>query len=109
MSDTNRFTRSFDSAFKVNAAKLVLEEGVSIPQVSKDLGISASTLHGWVNKFRSGQWSFSITSPLASKTHSVETSSDKLKIQDLERQLRRLTMERDIIKKAMAYCVEIPK
>jgi transposase len=108
MSDTKRVIRSFDKAFRASATKLVLEEGVSIPQAANDLGISANTLHGWINKFSTGQWSLSDTA--APKAQAVATlSPDKLKIQELERQLRRLTMERDILKKAMAYCVELPK
>lgn len=110
MADSKRVMRSFDKGFRLNAARLVLEEGVSIPQAAKDLGISANTLHGWVNKFSSGQWSLSDASAVALKRQTVAASSpDKLKIQELERQLRRLTMERDILKKAMAYCVELPK
>ena len=36
-------------------------------------------------------------------------SSQEDKIRQLEQQVKRLTMEREILKKAMAYFVEIPK
>ena len=120
MSDKRRLTREFTPEFRVQAAQLVLSEGMTVSKAAKDLGIPMGTLHGWVQRFRRGQWSLETGLPpgaiqgkpgasgTTSRTaHAV--SEDKKKILDLERQVRRLTMERDILKKAMAYCIDLPK
>lgn len=111
MSDSKRISRKFDAEFRAQAAKLVIEQGMQLTKTAHDLGISVNTLDGWVRKFKSGSW---LMGDIAAKSKTISNqsksvSADQLKIQELERQLRRLTMERDILKKAMAYCVELPK
>lgn len=125
MSKKNRKTRDHDAEFREQAAKMVINEGNSICSTAKNLGIAMTTLHAWVKKFRDGTWTMSdsnsaptvgqvkqdsrIKLPSSSqKTHDrvvdLETKS-----RDLEAKLRRMTMERDILKKAMAYCLDAPK
>ena len=96
---SKRVVKTFDSAFKENAVKLALDGGTSISGVARDLGIGLSTLHGWVKKH--GQTTRKTTSPVKSDEHT--------RIAELEKQNRRLVMERDILKKAMAFFVELPK
>lgn len=98
MTSSQRITRNFTKEFKLNAAKLVLEERMSVAKAVQDLGLSVSTLHGWVRQFRNGTWELigegsSTLKPdrkliLATKKQSL----DKQKIQDLERQLKRMTI-----------------
>ncbi|HYX34293.1 MAG TPA: transposase, partial [Oligoflexus sp.] len=69
--------------------------------VAKDLGISQPALGSWIKDYqRSGQDAF---------PGKGNMSSQEDKIKQLEQQVKRLTMEREILKKAMAYFVEIPK
>lgn len=124
MGDTKRAIRDFTPEFRIEAAKLVIENGTGVTQAANDLGLSSSTLQGWVTKFRSGLWDIATglpsvqqgkpLQPVQQKTATTsppnaQTISDKARIQELERQNRRLTLERDILKKAMAYCVDIPR
>lgn len=87
--------KAFDKAFKMNAVKLVKEQGLSLTQVSRDLGIGLSTLQRWVREL---------------KDHGVQSAfpgSGRLKpeeehIRKLERDNEVLRGERDILKKALA-------
>lgn len=118
--------REYTPEFRVQAAKLILEQGGSISQAARDLGVPLATLHTWVKKFNSGDWSLdggnlkavrveqkgSIpSSKPAGVSHKLhdQLGAEQRKNAELERQLRRLTMERDILKKAMAYCLDVPK
>ena len=114
---TKRDKRDYTPEFKVQAARLVLNEKMSIGRAAEDLGISMSTLNGWLKKFESGKWDLATGLSVGDrrridpKTSSLSSSlsADKIRIQELEKQNRRLTLERDILKKAMAYCVDVPR
>ena len=125
MSDKTRLKKDYDPAFRVQAAKLVLVEKMSITAAAKDLGIPVNSLHSWVQKFRRGIWSLGDTMtsnaanekaqpPKVKLPSSSQKQHDRLqdlegKNRDLEIKLRRMTMERDVLKKAMAYCLDVPK
>ena len=115
MTHKERITRKFTKDFRVSAVKLIFDEKMSISKAAYDLGVSSSTLHGWVRRFRKGTWDLNQDAKGLKSTeyrklsHLESQAFDKEKIQDLERQLKRLTMERDILKKAIAYCIELPK
>ena len=50
--------RKFTREFKVSAVKLVHEQGYSIPQAARSLGVDPACVRGWVEKFSSqeGFW-----------------------------------------------------
>lgn len=82
-----RETRKYDDEFKREAIRLASNNSKPKSAIARDLGISPSTLHGWVNK-------------------SVETKDGKIitdsEITKLKRELADTQMERDILKKAVA-------
>lgn len=84
----NKFTEEF----KIEAIKLVKEQGLSTAQVASDLGVGKSTLDKWVryNKAPNG---------------SAETisESEKEELKRLRKENHTLRMERDILKKATAF------
>ena len=83
----------YTKEFKVGAAKMVVDEGVRSSQVVKDLGVSTSALSKWVKSYRRhGSGAF--------PGKGLLTPVDQEK-RDLEKQVRRLTMERDLLKKTM--------
>lgn len=93
--------RRHDREFKLEAVKLVLEKGMKVSEVSMDLGISYHMLWKWVEEYRAEQ-------------AGAFPGKGKLKPQDqrvkeLEEKVRRLEMERDILKKAMAYFAKEPQ
>lgn len=100
MADKKKQKR-YTKEFKIEAVKLVTEKGMKASEVAKDLGISQPALGSWIKDYqRIGQEAFPGKRNL---------SSQEDKIRQLEQQVKRLTMEREILKKAMAYFVEIPK
>ena len=93
--------RKFTKEFKVEACKLVVEHGQAISQTARDLGIGEPLLGRWVKEFRSR--------PSEPFPGEGRMAGSEKRIRDLEAEVRRLQMERDILKKAMAYFVEPPK
>jgi transposase len=93
--------KSYTKEFKLEAAKLVIEQGMKVAQVSRDLGVSDYLVSKWVRQVREdGGDAFPGKGKL--------TPQDEA-FRQLERENRRLRMERDILKKAIAYFAEQPK
>ncbi len=87
--------RKFEKEFKINAVKLVKEQGLSINQVSRDLGIGLSTLQRWVHEIK--HYGEQNVFPGSGKL-----KPDDEKLRRLERENEVLKRERDILKKALA-------
>ena len=120
-------SRGYLPEFRIQSARLIVEQGVGLSQAARDLDVPLATLHAWVKRFKNGEWSLPHSNLKAVKVETVKkkengaktpSTSQKLhdqliseqrKNSELERQLRRMTMERDILKKAMAYCLDVPK
>lgn len=91
----------FTKEYKVEACKLVTERGLRVSQAAKDLGIDEVTLGRWVREYRKvGREAF----PGEGKLPETEA-----KIRALETEVKTLKLEREILKKAMAYFVERPR
>jgi transposase len=87
-------TRNYDREFKLNAVKLYRESQKSMRQICIELDIPISTLSGWVKEFEEhGGNSF----PGSGK---LKPCNEELYL--LKKQLADVTMERDILKKAIA-------
>jgi transposase len=84
--------RRFSREFKLSAVQLVNEQGYSIPQAAKSLGIDPANVRGWVEKF-SGD---------AGVVPSGE-GAIQAELRRLRKENARLLMERDILKKAAAF------
>jgi len=96
-----RQKRKFSKEFKEEAVKLVVDKGMKQSDVSKDLGISPNILNRWILQFKAeGNEAFPGNGRL---------KPSEQKLRDLELENKRLRMERDILKKAMAYFVDTPK
>lgn len=83
--------KRYTEQFKVEAVKQITEQGHSIGDVAKRLGVTPKSLHDWKARYgeRSGQWQKS------------KTSEDEIRA--LKAEVKRLTMERDILKEAAAF------
>jgi transposase len=84
--------RRFSREFKLSAVKLVNEQGYSIPQAAKSLGIDAANVRGWIEKF-------SVEEGLAPSGEGAL----KAELRKLRRENAQLLMEREILKKAAAF------
>jgi transposase len=91
--------RKFTKEFKVEAVKLVLDQGMSQSDVSRDLGINPDVISRWVLEYESNQEE---AFPGKGRLKPQEK-----RIQELEQENRRLRMERDILKKATAYFAKL--
>ena len=93
--------KKYDSAFKLEAIRLVNEEHRNVSEVERNLGISQGTLSRWVREY---------------KADPVETFPGKGRLKAKDEEIRRLKQklkevqeERDIIKKALVYFAEDQK
>lgn len=84
----------YTEEFKTEALKQIMEEGHSVLEVSKAIGVSDVTLYTWLRKagWKSGEFK--------EKRRLTETEEENKK---LKAEIRKLKMERDILKKAAAY------
>ena len=86
--------RKYDKEFKRDAVKLVVDQNRTVISVAEDLGIVANSLYKWVKQYlEDGKNCFPGKGYL--KPHEAETMR-------LKKELRDVTEERDILKKAMA-------
>jgi len=92
MSKGKRYTQEF----KIEAVKQVTDRGYSIAEVSERLGICSKTLYHW-------------RAQLSGKSTVAKSSDDQLRIAKLESELKRVTEERDILKKAARYFANNPE
>jgi transposase len=81
--------------FKQEAVRLV-ESGQSIAAASRTLGLVEQTLFNWVKAHREGR--------LQGADSRSKVTAEQMEISRLRAELARVTMERDILGKAMAYC-----
>ena len=88
----HRVTNPYSEEFKRSSAKLAAESAQPISQTAKDLGINATTLYGWVDKYHPKQ-------PAAKADNDL--IQEELK--RLRKENARLKEERTILKKAAAY------
>jgi transposase-like protein len=89
-----RKKRIFTREFKADAAKLCINGDRSVTQVAKDLDLTESTLRAWVAQARAE------TGPQSSETL---TNAEREELLQLRRDVKRLQMERDILKKATTF------
>jgi transposase len=85
--------RTYTPEFKRSAVALVLEQGRTRQQAADNLGIGVSLIDAWLHQHRKSDGT----------AHTDEHAGLKKRYAELERENKRLTMERDILKKAAAY------
>jgi transposase len=89
--ETTRLRRTFTPQFKKDAVRLVTEEGKSLTEVAAHLGIARSLLQRWREQLSSKR------ATEVSPGHG-RVSGQPQKVRELEKKLRDVTMERDILK-----------
>lgn len=86
--------RTFSPEFKLEAAQLVVDQSYTIKAASEAVGVGKSTMEYWVRKLRTERQG---ETPKASAI-----TPEQRRIQELEKQLRRVELEKEILKKATA-------
>jgi transposase-like protein len=85
--------KRYSREFKLEAAKLVVEHGYSINEAAARLGATAWSVRYWINKFRD-------SGDLPKDQKTVATAGE---LSTLRKEIQRLRMENEILKKAAAY------
>src|SRR5450631_3272042 len=83
--------RKFTREFKLEAVRLIKDQGVSYGQASQDLGVHPSQLRDWVKKFADD--------PQQAFPGHGQMKPEQLEIARLKREVTKLKAERDILKK----------
>lgn len=91
MGTRRRFTREY----KVEAVRLVSQSGVSVAQAARDLGVHPNSLRKWVREYRAD--------PQQAFPGEGQQTRDNAEVTRLRREVAKLRMERDILKKAAAF------
>ena len=88
------------TAFQDEACKLVTEQGYTQKKAAQELGITKTTLRDWLRKR-------GLLRPVKIIEPDYLVSDDpnllKARIKELEKQLKRSEIEKEILKKATAY------
>ncbi len=87
--------RSFTPEFKAQAVQLVTEQGKSIAEVARDLDLGESLLRSW-------KTALDATGVQAFPGHGNPPALEE-ELRRLRAEVKRLTMERDVLKKATAF------
>ena len=87
--------RAFTKQFKIDAVKLVTEQGYKLSEAARNLGIDSSVLRRWKMQHETeGSDAF------PGKGHMIP---EKEELARLQKENKRLRMERNILKKATAF------
>ena len=81
----------YPEEFRIEAVKQIVEHGHSVADVSRRLGVSTHSLYKWIKLQQI---------PVAQR---LEQANQSEEMHRLKAELKRVTEERDILKKAVAY------
>jgi transposase len=95
--------RSYTQEFKAEAARLVLQEGLSVPEAARRMELSDKTLANWVRLARGGK---PLSTIAAGKSKAVPATDLQMEVSKLRAEVARLKMEREVLKKATAFFVK---
>jgi transposase len=87
--------RQFSREFKLEAVKLVKERGVSVAQAARDLELHQTVLRSWIREL-------AVDAKQAFPGKGV-MKPEQAEMERLRKEVAKLKMERDILKKAAAY------
>ena len=96
--------RRFDPEFRAGAVRIVAETGKPVAQVARDLGISAHTLHNWVNADRRNDEQ-ARNGPL-NEDEREELARLRAERAQWTKDRAELEMERDVLKRSVVLWVK---
>ena len=95
-----RKRRVYDKEFKIDAVRLVMEEGQKASEVERNLGIGTGVIYRWIRELRDD--------PDNAFPGKGRLKPDYEEFRKLKRENERLRRERDILKKAITIFSEEP-
>ena len=93
-----RTRRQFSSEFKREAVSLAVEQGYSLEEAGRSLGIRGNLIGRWKKQLEADE--------AGAFPGKGKMTPDQQRIRDLEVENRRLKMEKDILKKATVFFVQ---
>lgn len=88
--------RSYDKQFKIAAGKLVLEDEMTVSEVSKELSIHYNTLYRWISEYEEyGESAF--------PGHGTALYSYQYQIKKLQQENLELRKELELLKKLKVF------
>ena len=93
--------KSYSREFKLEAVRLITHKGYSIAEASRSLGVEYSVLRRWKVQFEQD--------PQHAFPGKGQLKPPDEELRQLKKKLERVTEERDILKKALAYFAEHQK
>ena len=91
---SKRTRRKFSDEFKEEAVKLVVEQGYSLAEAARNLGINANMLSRWKREIEGAK---------DGEAQIGSNISVQAELKRLRKENKRLKMEREILKKAAAF------
>lgn len=85
--------RRYTQEYKAEAVELVINSGRPVAEVARNLGINEGTLGNWLNKAKRD----------GTVTEKPLSVSERAELEETKKQLQRVKMERDFLKKAAAW------
>lgn len=85
-STTKRPRRTFSDEYKIEAVKMVADQGYKVTEAARSLGVNVNQIHRWIRELSQQE---------------DDTENEELK--RLRAENKRLRMERDILKKAAVF------
>lgn len=83
--------KRYTDEFKQEAIKQITDRGHSVADVASRLGVTTHSLYAWLKKYGH------------TPQHASHLDDQQTEIRRLKAELKRVTEERDILKKATAY------
>lgn len=91
--------KRYDETFKKETVKYILENNKPVAQIARETGVNTNTLYSWIKKYSEQP-----------EVKSVQTfSTPEAELKAMQKQLRDLEEENDILKKAMHYFAKSPR
>jgi transposase len=87
--------RQFSREFKFEAVRLVKDRGVKVAQAARDLDVHENVLRKWIRE--------AMADPQEAFPGKGMMKPEQAEIERLRKEVAKLMMERDILKKAAAY------
>jgi len=84
--------KTYTEEFKRESVQLVRESNQTASVIARELGVKETTLYNWVAKYRDKDGS-----------GDSNDAATEQRVRELEKENRRLRMEREILKKATAF------
>ena len=92
---TKKASKRYSQDFQKSSAYLAITSDQAISKTAKELGVDPQTIRSWINKH--------FPDHLKNKAEELSPSDMQAELKQLRKDLARVTLERDILKKATAY------